>query len=351
MNKRQRDEAKLLSLREFFERHFAANFLIGARPKTHRAYGEMLDHWERLTHDPRLCDIDNETLAAFKASLRDPESFRRKAGRPNPQLTLFDMPPRRRRGRPTKALSRASVNKQLRHLHAVLAKASRPGPGQRDALGILPVMPWTKPLREYRRLPRNVRDDTLAAIYGACDSARYPRLPGVRPGDWWKALIVAALTIGFRRGGLLRLRWAEIYWEDREIRLAAEDDKCWSERCKPLTEMLIKHLLRIRHGRPRVFAFPSSDSSFYRTWREIQDAAGVQPRIRLHDLKGAGGTRLARVGSLWTVKEHMDHGALQTSTWYINASDEQRAAVEKMPLPDVFFKEFGDQPPAGSGVG
>jgi len=339
-----------LRLREFFDRVFAPQFLVGAAPATLRGYRETLAHWRRCTKDPPLAEITGETLSLLKARLQDPANFPPpRDDRPRTlQLELFPIRPQRprRRGRPPKPLSRASTNKHLRHIGAILAKAGPPGPHNRDALGVLPTVPWTKPVREYRRLPRAVSDEPLAAVYRACAYARYPRLeepvgPQYRE-HWWKALITTALLVGFRRGALLDLQWPDVDLPSKKIRLPAEADKCRSERLKPITSLVVAHLVRIRTPGPLVFPWPQSQSTFYRQWHRLQDAAGIAPEqhFGLHDLKRACGTRLATVASPWAVQHQLDHRSIHTARHYINPIEELQRAVERMPVPDALMADF-----------
>jgi integrase len=147
-----------------------------------------------------------------------------------------------------------------------------------------------------------------------------------------------------RRGALLGLRWEHVHWQRSEIRLPAELDKCGQERLKPINRLVLRHLLRIRTPRARVFAWNRSQGTWYKQWRRIQEAAGL-PRdewIGLHDLKRACGTRLATVASLWVVQRRLDHSSLSTSQHYINATREEREAIERMPLPSVLREPSED---------
>jgi len=305
--------AEKCTLREFFNQFYAPIFLVDAADKTVEAYRESIAHWVRVTEDLRLREIDSSAMAAFKARLRTPADDRR-------------------------PLAVATVNKHLRHLHAVLGKAGPPGPRNRDAMAVLPRVPWTKPLKQKRRLPRNIDDETLNAIYRAADTAEYPVLPQILPAQWWRALLVTALTTGFRRAGLLGLRWDGIDPVAAEIRIDAEVDKCDADRCKPLHPIAWRHLEPIRNGRPLVFSWPHAAKTFYRQWHRIQAAAGLpaEKHIKLHDLKRACGTRLAKVGSAWVVQHMLDHGSITTSRHYVNASDESRDAVSRLALPESF---------------
>jgi len=347
MNQRERREALELTLRPYFERIHAPMFLSAAKPGTLKRNRETLNHWERETANPRLRDTDSETLSAFKSRLFNPESFGvgRRAGRRSPQRLLFDFsefPPAAAQTAARRTLARATVNIHVRHVLTILNKAGPPGPKNRDALGILAVVPWTKPLRQYKRRPRNVPDDLLEAIYRATSVAEHPRIDGVLPEHWWKAIIVTGVTVGYRKGGMLELPWTSVDWDQSLIRLPAEADKCWEEREKPVSRLVLQHLLRIRTAHELIFHFPASESTFYRQWWAIQAAAGLPENrwIKLHDLKRACGTRWAKIASPWVVQHRLDHSSIKTAQYYINATDEEREAVERLPVPAAFEEDF-----------
>jgi hypothetical protein len=123
-----------LTLRRFYTRDFSTVFLVGAAPRTFKAYASTPNAWERFTTNPGLNAIDSRELAAFKQTATD-------------------------------TLSVATVNKHLRRVHHLLAKAGPPGYRNHDALGILRRAPWTKPLRELEPEPRIVTDEELAAFF------------------------------------------------------------------------------------------------------------------------------------------------------------------------------------------
>jgi integrase len=321
-----------LGLQDYYDQHYRPTFLLGADPRTLKEYSATLKHWRRLVGDPPLASITPSILARFLDSLAHPPA--------SAARTVQQFPPgcepeaKRKKGSPLKP---ATVNKHRRQILSLIYKAGPPGPRNRDALGLLAAVPWVKPLRQPRRLPRDVPDDVLDRIYRGAEAADRPLLPGAAPADWWRALVVTAVTTGFRREALLALEWAWIDWGGPAIWLPAEFDKTGGDRQKPLCETAVKHLLRIRGPERLIFAWPASEGTWYRQWHAIQRAGGIVQHIRLHDLKRACGTRLAASGaSPWAIQAMLDHASIDTSRHYINPSADLRAAVERMHLPDVF---------------
>jgi len=326
-----------LTLREFFDRVYAPGFLVEAAAQTRHGYLESLAHWQRITCDPPLCQIDGQTLAAFKAALRAPGQFGRRIGRPSPQRMLFEdleSPDGPHDAATARPLAAATVNKHLRHVGAMLNKAGPAGPGNRDALGLLAAVPWTRPCRIYRRLPKQVTAAAIASVYRATGRPGVvgaSPIEGVPTRDWWRAFLVVAATTGFRRGALLSLRWSWVDLPAGQIRLPAEQDKCGADRRKPLSRLAVRHLLKIRHRGPLVFPWPMTSRSWYRQWHRICAAAGLGRRELLpHDLKRFCATELSKIASPWVVQRMCDHASLATSSYYVNPSDGLREPVERL---------------------
>lgn len=324
-----------LTLRTFFESVYAPTYLAGAKPKTFAAYREAIKHWARVHGETLLRSIGVEQLAQFKAALL--EGRLHNAAR-QVQRTFFEID-----AHEAAPLARATVNKHLRALQAMLGKAGPPGPRNRDALAILPAAPWVKPLREPKRLPRAIRAQDLAAVYQACDAANWPKL-NVYAADWWRALLVTAYTTAFRHHALMTLEWKNVDLPAATIRIEPDGDKCLCARSKPLHRAVVLHLMRIRTNNRQVFPWPHSNKTWYRQWHELQNLAEIpaERRFTLHDLKRTAGTIYAATSSPWVVQLMMDHSNIETSRHYIDPSDQLRLAVDTFPLPPQMLAEVGE---------
>jgi integrase len=367
MNQRERQEAAELTLPEYYERHHRNNYHAGRSSETIKEYRTSLAHWCKITNNPRLKDIDSSLLGEFKSRLLSADFTSKKVGKPSPQMTLFstesseELQPKIKRYY-SSPLAKETVNKHLRHIQGILRKAGEQGYKNMDALGVLEHVPWTRQLSVKKHKPKNIPDDILDAIYRATEVAKLPNLEAVNipAPNWWKALILAALSINFRREGLLALRWENIDWQERIVALDAEDDKKDADRRKPISDLMLKHFLRIRSPYDTVFPWShgkrvladNCSTMFYKTWHKIQFEAGLKDKkrhIKLHDLKKAAGSRLSRITSPYTVMKQLDHADLETTLYYVEVTDEQREAVEKVPLPKIFMDEFKDDAQAKLG--
>lgn len=300
-----------LTLREYFRRDFAPIYLADAAPRTWEAYEGTLRAWERLTADPDLRAIDVRLLAQFRA-------------------------------RRAENCAPTTVNKDLRHLGHLLSKAGPQGHRNRDALGLLPRAPWTRPLRLPRELPREVPLESIGRVYRACEAAVAPRIEGLATADWHRALIVYLYTLAARIGHALDQRWADVDLAARVIYLRATGDKRRRARSKPITDSLAAHLHRLRHvGGERVFPLPCARSWLYAQWRRINAAAGLSGKHRVfpHDLKRAALTQAAGIAGVdaFTVQLFGDHASLATTTrHYVNPSARLARVAEQLPQPAEF---------------
>ena len=354
MTPQEKAAAAAMTLPDFFERYHAPIFMIGCAANTLVEYRITLAHWSALSGDPPLAEIDVARLAAWKADLlAGPDAARRAGGpgnargasSPKRQQELFPMDRRRRSGRcgPRRPLAKATVNKHLRHVEAILAKAGPAGPRNRDALEVLPGTPWVRPIKCQKRRPRTIDNESLDLLYRTAEIAGKPLLDGVQPAHWWQALFVCAYNLGFRRQALFALRWRDADLRKRTIRLPPEFDKADCERCKPLQADVVAHLERIRGDgrRDLVFDFAGETmESWYREWWRIQEEAGFSKaagnRWKLHDFKRTCGSRLRGVADGWVVKTMLDHASITMTDQYVDAVEGLRPAVERMPQPETF---------------
>lgn len=76
-----------------------------------------------------------------------------------------------------------------------------------------------------------------------------------------RPLLVAALSTGLRRGGLLALRWRAVDFDRRELHIEAETDKTGHGRSIGMTPWLVKELCALK-GASGVLALDGSDPVF-----------------------------------------------------------------------------------------
>lgn len=177
------------------------------------------------------------------------------------------------------------------------------------------------------------------------------KLPQVRKGRRWtltkdqmdallsaegrdEAMFAVMVMTGMRRGEACSLKWRQVGGEGIHL----EDTKSPSgDRMIPL----IGRARELIEAQPRRSEFvftaesgaPVDPDNLSRAWRAFRDRAGIDPRVRLHDLRTTFITELVRRGvDVRTVQALAGHADPRTTLGvYAQASEEaKRAAVEKL---------------------
>jgi len=163
-----------------------------------------------------------------------------------------------------------------------------------------------------------------------------------------RVLYLAAVMTGMRRGELLGLRWGDIDWEAKRIRVRRNyvrgefgpPKSRRSSRSVPLTDRLAGELQRHLDSSPfqadedLVFAHPQSrkqgtpldGSRVLKRFKAALRRAGVRD-VRFHDLRHTFGTRMAAAGvPMRTLQEWMGHRDFATTLVYADYTPSQREA-------------------------
>src|SRR5208337_249625 len=162
-------------------------------------------------------------------------------------------------------VSPATLNKELRHLKAILRKAKK--------WKYLPEMPDFEFEREPVKLATYVTPDHFAAIYAACDSAKMPMDLPYPAADWWRGLIVMAYMTGWRISELLALRRDDVDLAAGTAITRSEDNKGNREERAKLHLLVVEHLQRLVGFDPYYFPWNHHGRSLYVQFHRIQEAA------------------------------------------------------------------------------
>lgn len=290
---------------------------------TIQEYEATLRQWEDVTGNPRLREINNQTLDRFKAALAE------------------------------RGLRPATVNKRLRHLKAIFRRLGPQETRNPAGLGFLPRVPYTKLLREPAKLPRVATMEQLAAIYGACSVATWPdpEKTGLPPRLFWEAITVLAFNLGLSKGDLFGLKHDAVDFGQGLITLVRQ--KTGKILRLPINDAVQTVLERV--WRPercdRLFYVTGSNRQLYGQWHAIQRAAGVpEPFFGFHDLRRTCATEFERLcpGAGTFILGH----STPAVTWrhYRNPSAATREAAEQLPriavdapqsLPEVVSRKKG----------
>ena len=152
-----------------FRVEFEANVASQMKPSTRRLTIDVIKNFERLIKPVKLDAIKPQTIQEY--------------------ITKRQKDAVKKRGR---QLAPASINKELRHLKAVLRIAEEWG---------FMTAPKIRMLKEPKRLKSYVTPEDFAKLYAACDKASRPTdVANVTAPDWWRGL----LTFAYMTGGFAR---------------------------------------------------------------------------------------------------------------------------------------------------
>lgn len=161
-------------------------------------------------------------------------------------------------------------------------------------------------------------------------------------------LYLAAVMTGMRRGELLGLRWGDVDWEAKRMRVRRNyvrgefgpPKSRRSSRSVPLTDRLAGELQRLHdsspfrtdqdlvlaHPRSRKPGTPLDGSRVLKRFKAAVRRAGVRD-VRFHDLRHTFGTRMAAAGvPMRTLQEWMGHRDFGTTLVYADYAPSEREA-------------------------
>jgi integrase len=279
--------------------------------KGHRNREETLralDQFERIVRPGRVRTITSEAVAEFVAKRSVEDGLR--AG---------------------KRVSPATVNKELRHLRAVLRRARK--------WKYLPEDVDIEFLKEPERLATYVPPEDFAKLYEACDHARLPRDLPCTPADWWRGLIVTAYMTGWRIAALLALRKADVDLDGGTALSRAEDNKGKRDQKVSLHPVVIEHLRRLPGFDSVFFPWNNARRLLFEEFARIQGKAKLRPAGKdtygFHDLRRAFATMNADRLTADALQVLMQHKDYKTTQRYINMARQINPAVQNLYVPEL----------------
>jgi integrase len=240
-------------------------------------------------------------------------------------------------------ISPATVNKDLRHVKAALKKAKK--------WGYLHAVPEFDFEKEPGKLPTYVTPEHFAALYHACEGARWPDAQPYPAADWWRALLIMAYLTGWRIGQLLAVRRADVDLDARTVLSRAQDNKGKRDQLIPLDPVVIEHLRKLASFDTRLFPWNHHRRNLDLEFHRIQKAAGIHlpchdahehtPACHVygfHDLRRAFATLNADSLTPDALQALMQHKDYQTTQKYINMARQLNPTVYKVFVPDLTRK-------------
>jgi integrase len=299
-----------------FREEYEEKILGRMERQTHRLTTEVLDHFERIINPKYMRGIKTQTIDEYIAK-RSQEPGKRKG----------------------ETLSPATLNKDLRHLRAILRRAYK--------WRYIDRAPDFTFEREPKRLPCYVAPDHFAAIYGACDAARWPDDQPYSAADWWRGLLTMAYMTGWRISELLAVRRDDLDLDAGTAFLAAADTKGERDELTKLHPVVVQHLRKVAGFSPTVFPWTRNPRALYDEFNAIQDTTKIgapssrKAHYTFHDLRRGFASMNADRLTADALQALMRHKSYTTTQKYINIARQLDTAVASLHVPDVLNKAMG----------
>ena len=305
-----------------FKEEYHKKIASGMSPQNRRCTLEALKHFEEIIEPKHMRAIKTQTIAEFVATRRM-QSGKKKGS----------------------IVSPATVNKELRHIRAVLRIAFD--------WEYLPKLPKFTMLREPKKLVRYVTPEHFARIYLACDVATLPNGLPFAAGIWWRTFLTFSYMTGWRVSEPLALRRGDLDLENSTAITRHTDNKGNRDDIVPLHPIVVDHLRQIASFEPVVFPWYHGREMLWIEFRRIQEKAGIKLDCMIpqehehtpacfvygfHDLRRAFATVNADTMTPDALQSLMRHQSYTTTQRYINMARQLNRAVEALYVPSVLEK-------------
>lgn len=289
-----------------YREEYKNEVLATLRPSSQIQSGISLDHVERILGPKQLTDLTRQAISRY-ASVRLAEK------------------------RGGKSISRATINKELRCLRAFLREAAK-----RNYLSQAPAITM---LKEPKKLPTYVDEETFGKLYAACDAAEYPAEQNFSAGDWWRAYLLFLYLTGWRCSEPLSLVKEDVDHDRQLVRLKAENNKGGRDEVVPLHPMILEHLGAVQSFGPAVFPWEKGTRRLWVEFHRIQDEAGVKrsdgKHFGFHDLRRGFASMNADRVSADVLQTIMRHKSYSTTQRYINLTRQLNPATANLFVPEL----------------
>jgi len=301
-----------------FRAEYEANKLAELKPRSRNESVNALNHFERIVRPTLVQGITTSDIGAYRTQRRQ------EAGK-----------------KPGSLVSPYTLKKELTVIKTALRKAKQ--------WKYIAEVPDFEKVKVPEAMPRPITREHFQAIYNACDMATMPKGLPYLPGDWWRALLMFAMTTGWRKEEILEFRREDLDLDTGRVVTRASANKAGRDDVDYLPEATVDHIRAIPRFHPQVFPWPHHARTFDVEFHRIQDAAGISlPCIiqrqhectttchfyGLHDLRRGYATENAELGAL-VLQKKMRHRNIQTTLRYLDMAAKLKTATAKVYTPAV----------------
>jgi len=320
----------MMTLRSAYNRYHKSHT---HKSRTVEDYSTAISHWERLTGDPPIDQVNNLTCRDFKEA-----------------MFAYVGPD----GRKLAATTIAKYSRELQAIFCTLGPCSMKNKQGLDIIETIPCFPLVKVSDP---LVVTAEDEEIAAILKSCEMATWPkkvvdeksqRVITFEPSEWWLNLVLYLCTFGSRRNEFLALPSLDVDCAKRQITL--KPDKNGARNYKPIPHELIPYFLAFQSQRREFFfATPKGQKTLYKQWHLIQKDAGIHVRrpagsrrveyFGFHELRKTCGTNWAAISPA-AGKHMLGHKSQQVfDRCYTNSGKVARRVIDNFVSPTSLLPE------------
>lgn len=279
-------------LADYFEKNFliTAEYVDGrkiAGRRSVKGLKEQLEIMRGFFHNNPIRSISYGDLWRFK-------------------LQRLRTPTKRNKGKGTRAI--ASVHRELALLRRMLNIAVREQWLLRNPFSLGESL---ISLADEKKRERILTREEERKLLDACDQPKCKHL---------RTIIICALDTGMRQGEILKLKWADVDFENGLITVRAFNTKTMKERTVSITTRLRIEFERLWGKSNKdldALIFGISDN-VKNSFTSVRDKASLND-LRFHDLRHTHATRLDDLGfSMAKIAGQLGHTQLQTTLRYVN---------------------------------
>jgi len=220
--------------------------------------------------------------------------------------------------------------------------------------GHLSKLPKFRRLKEFDQIGTVITPEHFQLVYESCKVTTKPMGLQCPPADWWRALLVFAITTGWRIDEILSFRREDMNVETGEILTRASDNKGGRDDLDFLPEASCSHIRQILGFSPLVFEWPHHRRTLDTQFHGIQQVAGIHlpcrdPRLHectdacylygFHSLRRGYATLNLDRMSAPVLQKKMRHKSFKTTLRYIELANKMQKAVEDVYVPDFLDRK------------